>query len=419
MDVRRQEDSLGEPHEGVHSLEELFESEPELMGIILKAGGLTHHHLALLSSVSRKWRRLMTQETILRVLCPFAKESVLACGRGAAGLLTIGQSGEVRQPKPVELLVDYRISAAVIGEQHAVFLSTRGDAVHLSYFVSSRGVRPLTYPLPSKVTKVSSSRRHTLLLTETGQVFGVGYNSTGQCGGSTATYFHRPHQVEGLQQHRIADIAAGYHHSLVVTDQGQVFAFGKAAEGQLGIGRAAKGDQAAPTGRVAVTRNLVDRGRRAVAVSAGETHSLVLAHDGALLYFGTMTGGPPVAHHPTEVMVVEGERVVGLSSGRHHALVLTDRGRVYSFGCGDKGQLGHGDFRGRERPERITAFDDKRIEQIASGAEHSLVRTASGVVWVFGDMFGQDQEKALPKPTIMCLHSSAIAAGQYSSLVVV
>jgi len=53
MDVGRQEDSLGEAHEGVHSLEELFESEPELMGIILKAGGLTHHHLALLSSVSR------------------------------------------------------------------------------------------------------------------------------------------------------------------------------------------------------------------------------------------------------------------------------------------------------------------------------------------------------------------------------
>jgi alpha-tubulin suppressor-like RCC1 family protein len=73
-----------------------------------------------------------------------------------------------------------------------------------------------------QVTKVSSSRRHTLLLTDTGQVFGVGYNSTGQCGGSTATYFHHPHQVEGLQQHRIADIAAGYHHSLVVTDQGQV-----------------------------------------------------------------------------------------------------------------------------------------------------------------------------------------------------
>jgi poly-gamma-glutamate capsule biosynthesis protein CapA/YwtB (metallophosphatase superfamily) len=49
----------------------------------------------------------------------------------------------------------------------------------------------------------------------------------------------------------------------------------------------------------------------------------------------------------------------------------------------------------------------------------SLARTASGVVWVFGDMFGQDQEKALPKPTIMCLHASAIAAGRHSSLVVV
>ncbi len=150
----------------------------------------------------------------------------------------------------------------------------------------------------------------------------------------------------------------------------QVFAFGKAAEGQLGIGRSAKGDVAAPTGLVAVTRNLVDRGRRVVAVSAGEAHSLVLAHDGALLYFGAMAGGPPTAHHPTEVGVAEGERVVGLSSGRDHALVLTDRGRVYSFGGGAKGQLGHGDLRGRERPERITAFDDKRIDQIAAGAEH-------------------------------------------------
>jgi hypothetical protein len=35
------------------SLEALFESEPELMSIIFKAGGLTHHHLTLLSSVSR------------------------------------------------------------------------------------------------------------------------------------------------------------------------------------------------------------------------------------------------------------------------------------------------------------------------------------------------------------------------------
>jgi hypothetical protein len=29
----------------------------------------------------------MAQETILRVLCPFAKESVLACGNGMAKLV--------------------------------------------------------------------------------------------------------------------------------------------------------------------------------------------------------------------------------------------------------------------------------------------------------------------------------------------
>jgi hypothetical protein len=50
--------------------------------------------------------------------------------------------------------------------------------------------------------------------------------------------------------------------------------------------------------------------------------------------------------------------------------------------------------------------------------ESSLVRTQNGVVWVFGSPLASDKD-SIAKPTIMCLHASAIAAGLYTSLIVV
>jgi hypothetical protein len=162
---------------------------------------------------------------------------------------------EAKQPTPVEQLADHRVCAAAVGERQAVFLDMQGRAVHMSYFVKCSSARAIAFPISTKVlflffsflivffivlivmivvvavvsvqvTKVSISMRHTLLLTEAGRVLGVGYNSSGQCGVRTALYLHDPREVDdpALAQHRIVDIAAGYHHSIVCSDQGLVSA---------------------------------------------------------------------------------------------------------------------------------------------------------------------------------------------------
>jgi hypothetical protein len=41
------------------------------------------------------------------------------------------------------------------------------------------------------------------------------------------------------------------------------------------------------------------------------------------------------------------KRVVKVDCGRWHTAVVTDDGEVYTFGSGDKGQLGHGDYKER------------------------------------------------------------------------
>lgn len=44
-----------------------------------------------------------------------------------------------------------------------------------------------------------------------------------------------PWKITGLQQHKIIEIAAGPFHTLALTDQGTLFAFGNVKDDKLGV----------------------------------------------------------------------------------------------------------------------------------------------------------------------------------------
>jgi len=77
-------------------------------------------------------------------------------------------------------------------------------------------------------------------------------------------------------------ISAGSLHSLAVDAAGNVWAFGDNTQGQLGDGTTTR--RYSPIMAYAVTS-----GRKAVAVAAGDTHSLVLMSDGSVWAFGSNT----------------------------------------------------------------------------------------------------------------------------------
>lgn len=54
-----------------------------------------------------------------------------------------------------------------------------------------------------------------------------------------------PELVTGLAGHQIVQLACGWRHSLAVSAEGQVFAWGRAGNGQLGLGEARIPDQCA------------------------------------------------------------------------------------------------------------------------------------------------------------------------------
>ncbi len=101
------------------------------------------------------------------------------------------------------------------------------------------------------VVAACAGQFHTLLLTSAGVVYAAGGNAHGQLGTGAApeSLATLPVRVDGaLAGLRVSAVACGTAHSLALTDAGEVYSWGAAASGQLGLGgcELAPGGAAAP-----------------------------------------------------------------------------------------------------------------------------------------------------------------------------
>uniref|UniRef100_A0A9J8BZX1 E3 ubiquitin-protein ligase MYCBP2 n=1 Tax=Cyprinus carpio carpio TaxID=630221 RepID=A0A9J8BZX1_CYPCA len=76
-------------------------------------------------------------------------------------------------------------------------------------------------------------------------------------------------------------------------------------------------------------------------------------------------------------------RAVQVSCGFHHSVVLMENGDVYTFGYGQHGQLGHGDVNSRGSPTLVQALPGPST-QVTAGSNHTAVLLVDGQVFTFG-----------------------------------
>ena len=115
------------------------------------------------------------------------------------------------------------------------------------------------------------------------------------------------------------------------------------------------------------------RGVGVIALAAGCDHSMVLTNEGTVFSFGRGKRGQ-LGHgdrkdqlKPKVIKALRGMRVVAIAAGTEHSLVLTDGGAVLSFGNGQHGRLGHGDTKDRLKPKVIDKLRGVRVTAIAAG----------------------------------------------------
>uniref|UniRef100_A0A3Q2R038 Uncharacterized protein n=1 Tax=Fundulus heteroclitus TaxID=8078 RepID=A0A3Q2R038_FUNHE len=74
-----------------------------------------------------------------------------------------------------------------------------------------------------------------------------------------------------------------------------------------------------------------------------------------------------------------------VACGLNHTLVVSADGTmVWAFGDGDYGKLGLGNSTAKSSPQQVPALSGIHIQDVAVGAEHTLVLSSTGDVYAWG-----------------------------------
>ena len=133
----------------------------------------------------------------------------------------------------------------------------------------------------------------------------------------------------------IVGCAVGSYFTVLVSDEGRVFAMGRNFNGQLGLGH---------TNAVNTPIEIDAQhfgGKAIAAVACGSSHMLALTVDRELFVCGQGNFGATGLGHPNDALTpqrVAGAladvRIVRIAAGYRHSIALANDGRVFAFGTG-------------------------------------------------------------------------------------
>jgi alpha-tubulin suppressor-like RCC1 family protein len=206
-------------------------------------------------------------------------------------------------------------------------------------------------------------------------------------------------------------VAAGHQHSLALKANGDVLAWGRGTDGQLGDG----------TG---VNRNdPVSILSGAVGVSGGQWHSLAVMADGTVRGWGTNGGRLGDTTTTSRLAPVQASgltNVIAVAAGFDHSLALKSDGTVWSFGTNTYGQLG--DNTTITRTSAVQVIGLSGVTSIAAGDGFSLAvqgnGAAAGMVWAWGKNAsgqlgdGSTLNRTIPVRVIGISDATQVAANQ-------
>uniref|UniRef100_A0A5B6ZZ75 Putative ultraviolet-B receptor UVR8 n=1 Tax=Davidia involucrata TaxID=16924 RepID=A0A5B6ZZ75_DAVIN len=239
---------------------------------------------------------------------------------------------------------------------------------------------------------------HSIAVTSKGVVYSFGSNSSGQLGHGTTEEEWQPRQIRSLQGIRIIQAAAGAGRTMLISDAGHVYAFGKDSFGEAEYG--------VQGSKLVTTPQLVESLKNIFVVQAaiGNFFTAVLSREGRVYTFswgndarlGHQTEPNDLEPHPL-LGALENIPVVQIAAGYCYLLALACQPTgmsVYSVGCGLGGKLGHGTRTDEKYPRLIEQFQTLNLQPVvvaswclaccSSGEGWKGLHMGLGSLWVLG-----------------------------------
>ncbi len=267
--------------------------------------------------------------------------------------------------------------------------------------------RPRPVPVSGLVGVTAlAAKGHVLALKNDSSVWAWGLNDRGQLGDGTKTHRLTPAPVklsDGAPLAGVIAIAAGCWHSVALKADGSAWAWGYNEDGQLGDGTTA--DRLTP-----VPVRLADGHALAgiAAIAAGSKHTLALTRERTLWAwgynkygqlgdgeqksdgsFGDKGGFGPRRKNPVRVTLADGRPLAGVtavSAGGHQSVALTAAGTPWIWGR-YYNEAQSGSHRWLVYPEPLKLADGAaltNVTAIAAGHQHALALTRERTVLTWG-----------------------------------
>ncbi|KDR17139.1 RCC1 and BTB domain-containing protein 1-like isoform X2 [Zootermopsis nevadensis] len=278
-------------------------------------------------------------------------DEVFAVGSNSAGCLGLGDLRSTLFPKKVEALCNKLVKGFAYGcGPHVIAFTDNGTVYswgHNGYSELGIGssnqclsptlILPNVFGKMTVVTEVACGTHHSLALTRDGEVYAWGQNNCGQVGSGMSTNQSAPRKVNSfIGEKRTISIACGQTSSMAVLESGEVYGWGYNGNGQLGVGN---------------NMNQLNPGR-------------VLNLQGVII-----------------------KRVV---CGYAHAMALSDVGGLYVWGANSYGQLGTGNKSNVSAPVRVVPEIGRIVDIAATHYNHtSAAMTQNSKVFMWGQCRGQ------------------------------
>ena len=229
-------------------------------------------------------------------------------------------------------------------------------------------------------------------VTTSGSLYAWGWNNYGQDGDGTLTQRVTPEAITLAPGVQPTFIAAGQYDSLAIGSDGNLYAWGQNADGQLGDG-------------TQIHRDLPEEitlapGVSPTAISAGVSYSLAIGSDGNLYawgfnFYGQVGNGTTTDQDTPEVITLApGVKATSVAAGAGFSLAIGSDGKLYAWGSNNSGQLGDGTTTNHLTPEAITLAPGVRATAIAAGFAdspsigpdgYSLAIGSDGKLYAWGD----------------------------------
>ncbi|KAJ8647933.1 hypothetical protein MRB53_000956 [Persea americana] len=258
---------------------------------------------------------------------------------------------------------------------------------------------------------------HCVALDVEGRCYTWGRNEKGQLGhGDThATLLEMPRIVSGLSKYKIVAAGAGRNHTVVVTDDGNSFAFGWNKHGQLGTGSTKNELERSPVRcLVSQVTNAVCGGDFTVWLSSLEGSSILTAGHPQYGQLGHGTNNEynlkdasvKLAYEPQPrpraIASLASKTIVKVACGTNHTVAVDSDGFVYTWGFGGYGRLGHREQKDEWIPRLVGVFQRHNVlpptAVVSAGSVSSACTAGGGQLYMWGKLKTTGDEWMYPKP---------------------